>query len=253
MDDRCCDCFPVINKDSPLEDSPQLSCLWCAHKLLKSHWKCRTAVVVVSHWALFVFCVSVCFCISVGCVCTWMRLWVCVSSCLAGVMAGGGYFHWWKFKYIQALVWEPTCQCTMSQRSFWWKGKGEEKETSGFGSKHWISFQAWTLHWAFQQMSKSLLAVDRQPNGPQHSECVRAMEEEEMETKGKHKGKYYMQLFFFSPCPKHPQLRKTKEIHQLAKTLLTTFHSVLWQLLWFIFLFFYALLCCRDTGETAHE
>ena len=76
-------------------------------------------------------------------------------------------------------------------------------------------------------MSKSLLAVDRQPNGPQHSECGRVMEEDEKETKGKHKGtNFYMQLFLL-PRQKHPQLENTKEIHQLAKTLLTTFHSAL--------------------------
>lgn len=62
----------------------------------------------------------------------------------------------------------------MSQRRFWWKGEGKEKKTSGFGSKLWISFQAWTLRWAFQQMSKSLLAADRQPNGPQRRRCGRA-------------------------------------------------------------------------------
>lgn len=237
MDGRCCDCFHVISKDSPLEDSPQLSCLWCAHKILKSHWKCRSAMVVVSHWALFVFCISVCFCFTVWCVHTQMRL--CACMCV-GVTMGGDVFHWWKFKYIQALVWEPTCQCTMSQRSFWWKGKGEEKETSGFGSKHWISFQAWTLHWAFQQMSKSLLAVDRQPNGPQHRKCGRAMEEEEMETKGKHKGKMVYATFFCHVQSSH-SWRRLKKFMSLPRHFFATFHSVLWQLLWFIFPFF--MLC----------
>lgn len=253
MDGRCWACFHVINKDSPLEDSPQLSCLWCAHKLLKSHWKCRTVVVVVSHWALFVFCVSVCFWISVGCVCTWMRLWVSVCVCVdvwVGVMLGGGVFHWWKFKYIQALVWEPTCQCTMSQRSFWWKGKGEEKETSGFGSKHWISFQAWTLHWAFQQMSKSLLAVDRQPNGPQHSECGRAMEE--METKGKHKGKNSICNFIFCYVQSIHSWRRLRKLISLPRHFSPPF-TLCFGSSCGLFPFFYAVLCCWDTGETAHE
>lgn len=116
---------------------------------------------------------------------------------------------------MQALVWEPTCQRTMSQRSFWWKGKGEEKETSGFGSKNWISFQAWTLHWAFQQMSKSLLAVDRQPNGPRNRVCGRA-EEEEANTKDQHKEK--MVYVPFLPRPMHARL-KTKQARKLAKTL----------------------------------
>ena len=61
-------------------------------------------------------------------------------------------------------------------KEFLMEGKRRvKKETRGFGSKHWISFQAWTLHWVFQQMSKSLLAVDRQPNGPLHTECGRAV------------------------------------------------------------------------------
>lgn len=46
-------------------------------------------------------------------------------------------------------------------------------------------------------MSKSLLAVDRQPNGPQHRECGRAMVEEETETKGEHKEKMLYTTFFW--------------------------------------------------------
>lgn len=214
---------------------------------------CSYCGFTLSHF-LCVFCVSVCFASQYD-VCPWKCLQVCPGyTCMCGSKDNGGrgVFYWWKFKYIQALVWVPTCQCTMSQRSFWWKGKGEEKETSGFGSKHWISFQAWTLHWVFQQMSKSLLAVDRQPNGPQHIGCGRAIEEEEeeTETKDKHKWKIvYATFSFFSPCPRDPQFRTTKQILELelelAKTLLTTFHSPLWQLLWFIFPFLCSALLLR--------
>lgn len=178
-------------------------------------------------------CLHVCACMS-GCVYVWV-----------GVTMGGGAFHWWKFKYIQALDWEPTCQCTMSQRSFWWKGKGEEKETSGFGSKHWISFQAWTLHWAFQQMSKSLLAVDRQPNGPQHRECGRAMEEEEMETKGKHKGKMVYATFFFCYVQSIHCWRRLQKFMSLPRHFTPPFTLCFGSYCGFFFLFLCSALLLR--------
>lgn len=85
------------------------------------------------------------------CACVWefpcLRVWMCDW----GVTVEGVDFHWWTLEYIQASVWEGNIH-TMSQRSIWWKGTGEGKETSGFGSKRRITFQACTLHWAFQQM-----------------------------------------------------------------------------------------------------
>lgn len=166
------------SNDWAQEDSPRLCCLWCAHgEILRSHSKCRTAAVaVVSDWAVFMFCMSLHTSVLV---CT--RRWV--------HMCEQGKWWWGEVSFIGGSfnifsLWSES-QHTSAQchkGDFDGKERGRGKKWSGFGSKHWISFQAWTLHWAFQQMSKSLLVVDRQPNGPQQWECGRDMKE--VETKG---------------------------------------------------------------------
>ena len=183
---------------------------------------------------------------------------VCVCVCEQGYWREGLLFIGGSLNIFQLWSESQHASAQCHKGVFDGKEREKKKETSGFGSKHWISFQAWTLHWAFQQMSKSLLAVDRQPNGPQHWECGRAMgeeEEKEMETKDKHKGKngicFFLFLFFF--CIQG--IRSWRSLKKCMSCQDTSHHLSLCGLAAPVvyFPFFHALLCCWDTGETSHE
>lgn len=184
MEDRCFDYFFNIRTI----DHQRIPLSYVVFGVLMKYWGLiESAGQQQCLWfqtGLFLCFVCLCFSTAVRCVCKPVCLCVCVVEyvCVSrgnggrGVSFIGGSFNIFR---LWSESQHSSAQC--HKGDFDGKERGRKK-WSGFGSKHWISFQAWTLHWAFQQMSKSLLAVDRQPNGPQQRECVRDMKE--VETKG---------------------------------------------------------------------